>query len=321
MMIHDGSADQGLIVHEVGHNYTDGAAGQQRVARGLAGRGVHQLPDQLVLGDRWAGPAATATPRRTCCELDLDGYSEPPSLRGRALTATSPPTTSRSTPGASCSSTSSAPSWATQTMHRILRTFYERWKYRHVDEAAFRAVAEEVSGRDLSTFFAQWLHTTELYDYAVGRVQTRARRRRVDLTRVEVVRKAPGRFPGGRGGRRRRATPRWRAPTGSPSASGSSSGPARRPREVVLDPLVRAPRLEHAQQPEAARVLARRSCSRRCRGPTSTSTAYFSTRVQPRPADGRAPAGGLVQRRRRASPSACGAGATTWAGSSRTWPW
>ena len=53
-------------------------------------------------------------------------------------------------------------------MHRILQTFYERWKFKHVDEAAFRAVAEEVSQRDLSTFFAQWLHTTELYDYAVG---------------------------------------------------------------------------------------------------------------------------------------------------------
>src|SRR3954465_4495458 len=57
------------------------------------------------------------------------------------------------------------------TMHRILQTFYERWKLKHVDEAAFRAVAEEVSQRDLSTFFAQWLHTTELYDYAVGDVK------------------------------------------------------------------------------------------------------------------------------------------------------
>ena len=34
-----------------------------------------------------------------------------------------------------------------ETMHQILRTFYERWKYRHVDEAAFRSVAEEVSKR------------------------------------------------------------------------------------------------------------------------------------------------------------------------------
>ncbi|HEY9015055.1 MAG TPA: hypothetical protein VIM84_08330, partial [Gemmatimonadales bacterium] len=80
------------------------------------------------------------------------------------------------------------------------------WKLKHVDEAAFRAVAEEVSGRDLSTFFAQWLHTTELYDYAVGRVKVgraavrdsagqKLREAGPWITRVEVLRKAPGRIP------------------------------------------------------------------------------------------------------------------------------
>ena len=59
---------------------------------------------------------------------------------------------------------------------RILQTFYQRWKLKHVDEAAFRAVAEEVSKRDLSNFFPQWLHTTELYDYAVGKVKTEEER-------------------------------------------------------------------------------------------------------------------------------------------------
>jgi len=54
-----------------------------------------------------------------------------------------------------------------------MRTFYDRWKLKHVDEAAFRAVAEEVSGMDLSTLFAQQLHGTALVDYAVGRVTTR----------------------------------------------------------------------------------------------------------------------------------------------------
>src|SRR5439155_27310764 len=80
-------------------------------------------------------------------------------------------------------------------MRRILRTYYERWKLKHVDEAAFRAAAEEVSKRDLSTFFAQWLHSTVLYDYGVGRVKTGRRAGAGWVTRVEVVRKAPGIFP------------------------------------------------------------------------------------------------------------------------------
>ena len=89
----------------------DGPARQQRVARGVAGRGVHQLPDELVLGDdgqgelrRHRGGGALARPRR------LLRAAQP---GGARPTATSPPTTSPSTPAASCSSTSSAPSWAT----------------------------------------------------------------------------------------------------------------------------------------------------------------------------------------------------------------
>ena len=108
-----------------------------------------------------------------------------------------------------------------ETMHRILRTYYDRWKLKHVDEEAFREVAEEVSGMDLTGFFAQGLHSTNLVDYSVGRVTRRrlggSAARRLDVesfggvvvpsrpsaeppsdrwsTRVEVVRKAPGRVP------------------------------------------------------------------------------------------------------------------------------
>jgi hypothetical protein len=81
-----------------------------------------------------------------------------------------------------------------ETMHHILRTYYDRWKLKHVDEEAFREVAEEFSGMDLTGFFAQWLHDTDLTDYTIGRKE----RKKTDSgwsTRVEVVRKSPGRIP------------------------------------------------------------------------------------------------------------------------------
>jgi hypothetical protein len=125
-----------------------------------------------------------------------------------------------------------------ETMRRILRSFYERWKYRHVDEAAFRSVAEEVSGRDLSTFFAQWLHTTELYDYAVGKVRSR---REGDgyLTRVEVVRQAPGRFPQDVAVIARGDTALART-DGLADREWVELRTRTRPRLVLLDPLVRS---------------------------------------------------------------------------------
>src|SRR2546422_11056019 len=36
-----------------------------------------------------------------------------------------------------------------ETMRRILRTYYARWKLKHVGEDCFRGVAEEGSGRGL----------------------------------------------------------------------------------------------------------------------------------------------------------------------------
>jgi hypothetical protein len=81
-----------------------------------------------------------------------------------------------------------------QTMVEILRTYYVRWKLHHVDEAAFKAVAEEVSHRDLSTFFAQWLHEVVLTDYAVQGAKREAMATGWRTT-VNVRRKAPGQFP------------------------------------------------------------------------------------------------------------------------------
>src|SRR5712691_1994150 len=58
-----------------------------------------------------------------------------------------------------------------ETMRRILRTYYARWKLKHVDEDEFRAVCEEVSHQDLKWLFAQWLHATPLIDYELQRVE------------------------------------------------------------------------------------------------------------------------------------------------------
>ncbi|MGH7524499.1 MAG: M1 family metallopeptidase [Gemmatimonadales bacterium] len=79
-------------------------------------------------------------------------------------------------------------------MLEILHRYFDRWKLHHVDEAAFKAVAEEVSHRDLTTFFAQWLHDVAITDYAVRG----ARRQRTATgwrTTIDLERKAPGIFP------------------------------------------------------------------------------------------------------------------------------
>jgi hypothetical protein len=59
------------------------------------------------------------------------------------------------------------------TMARVLRTYHERFRFRHPGSDDFYAVAEEVSGRDLDGFFAQLVERGELVDFEVARLTSR----------------------------------------------------------------------------------------------------------------------------------------------------
>ena len=235
MMVHNGSADQGLIVHEVGHNYVMGLLANNEWREGWLDEGFTSFQTSWF----WETMGRESYPETEAqvLELDLDDYSEPPSLVAEDYRDFASYNIAIYTRGELFFHQLRA-IVGDQVMHRILQTFYARWKYHHVNEAAFRAVAEEVSGRDLSTFFAQWLHTTELYDYAVGRVRT-ARRGDGWLTRVEVVRKAPGRFPQDVAVIAQGDTALGRT-DGLAEREWVEIATATRPRQVVLDPLVRS---------------------------------------------------------------------------------
>jgi hypothetical protein len=60
-----------------------------------------------------------------------------------------------------------------EVMAGIMRTYYERWKFRHPTTDDFVAVAEEVSGRDLGWFFDQFFRTAGALDYAVSSIRSR----------------------------------------------------------------------------------------------------------------------------------------------------
>jgi hypothetical protein len=55
-------------------------------------------------------------------------------------------------------------------MARVMRTYSERWRFRHPRSEDFYAVAEEVSGQDLRPFFAALVEQTGLVDYEVSSI-------------------------------------------------------------------------------------------------------------------------------------------------------
>jgi hypothetical protein len=54
----------------------------------------------------------------------------------------------------------------------VMKTYFERWKFRHPAGGDFIRVAEEVSGRDLSDFFDQALRSPDKLDYAISELSS-----------------------------------------------------------------------------------------------------------------------------------------------------
>ena len=60
-----------------------------------------------------------------------------------------------------------------KTMNRILRTYFNRYKFKHPGTADFKAVVESVTRTKWDQFFEAYIHRGEMADFAVTSVETR----------------------------------------------------------------------------------------------------------------------------------------------------
>jgi hypothetical protein len=58
-----------------------------------------------------------------------------------------------------------------ETMARVMRTYQQRWRYRHPTMLDFIATVKEVSGRNMDWFFQQFFFNSNLVDYAVAEIR------------------------------------------------------------------------------------------------------------------------------------------------------
>jgi Peptidase family M1 domain len=230
MMIMDGSASVGLIVHETGHQYVMGQLANNEWREGWLDEGFSDFQEGWFF-EQHGGPPAYDGLEPDVLELDLERWSEPVSTVSEHFSdfviyqemvyskAHLFYEQLRYVVG-------------DETMRRILRTYFARWHLKHVNEDALREVAEEVSHQDLQWLFGEWLHATPLFDYRLKRVQ---RRRLSDgrwHTTVTIERTGDGRMPVEIGDR---DTIYARA-TGEPAVERIEFTTARRPKRLMLDP-------------------------------------------------------------------------------------
>jgi len=171
MMVMNGGASLGLIVHEVGHNYTMGILANNEWREGFLDEGFTSFQTGWFFERHGAGPALPGLDGGLL-DLDLDRWSEPISLvseRYRDFTTYNVMIYSKG----QLFYEELRYVVGDEAMRKILRLYYARWQLKHVDEEKFRAVCEEVSHQDLGWFFAEWLHATPLFDYRLQQVSRR----------------------------------------------------------------------------------------------------------------------------------------------------
>ena len=191
MMVMDGSASQGLILHEFGHVFTYGILANNEWRSGWLDEGLTDFqtdwaqrltaPEQIGrspiparLAEGYRVNAAAIAPVDTrdldLVELELLEQSQPIGLAAfefRDFGVYNTMIYSRAKLMYSQMRDVMGDSMFTQFMH----DYYDRWALKHVDELAIRAAAERAYGRSLGWFFDQWVHRTGLMDYALGAVR------------------------------------------------------------------------------------------------------------------------------------------------------
>jgi hypothetical protein len=60
-----------------------------------------------------------------------------------------------------------------ETMARVMRTYHERWRFKHPRSEDFFALVNEVTGQDWSWYFDQVVRGTDVVDYDIGSVVSR----------------------------------------------------------------------------------------------------------------------------------------------------
>ena len=214
MMVMDGSASQGLILHEAGHIFTYGILGNNEWRSGWMDEGLtdyqtdwaQKLTPQEKIGmalpparlpEGYRVEAVTVPPKDSTnldqWKLEVQGRAEPVGtsaadfsefgiynemIYGRAKLMYGQ---LRDVMGDSA-------------FKAFLRDYYAMWALKHVDERAMKGAAERAYGHALSWFFEQWVHGTGLMDYSVEGQSTTGTNGAY-RTSVRVVRRGALRHP------------------------------------------------------------------------------------------------------------------------------
>ncbi len=186
MLVMNGSASEGLIVHEVTHQWLHGIMANNEWRHGWLDEGFTSF-----MTNWWFEEKGEKTVWRRTMEAiaasDRAGRLEPIALPGHAF-STSAVYGGMTYTRASVVFRMLREMLGEETFTRGLRLYYRQNRLRHVSPEDFRGAMEQASGRDLKWFFDQWITRTDRLDYGIARVSSVPAGRGRWRTTVEVLR-------------------------------------------------------------------------------------------------------------------------------------
>ncbi len=198
---------EGVTIHEAGHQFWYGVVGNNEFEHAWLDEGLNTFATARVLeaeftpnriAQRYFGGFVPFVFRDMVWSRATDG-NRLAGYRNAARADVQQTPTFRYWPGTAGAITYNKTALWLHTLERhlgwepvreILSVFYRRWQFRHPKPEDFFAIANEVSGQDLSWYFDQVHGGTQIFDYAVQQVTTRPLRDRgfVDGDRRPVFR-------------------------------------------------------------------------------------------------------------------------------------
>jgi hypothetical protein len=190
MMIMNGSASQGLILHEAGHVWTYGILGNNEWRSGWLDEGltdyqtdwalkltpqeqIGRPPEPPRLPEGYRVNAVTIPPYETrwlgLWQNEIDGRSQPiglPAYEFHEFGIYNTMIYER----AKLMYSQLRDVLGDSAFLAFTHDYYNTWALKHVDERAMRVAAEHAYLHDLNWFFDQWVHHTGLMDYSLESV-------------------------------------------------------------------------------------------------------------------------------------------------------
>ena len=174
-------AVEDVIIHEFGHNYWYHLLASNEFEESWMDEGINTYTEIQIMNDKY-GPVGDV--------IDFLGIKINDSQQQRAsylfnadLDPTVRPAWGYYSNGSYGTNSYAKPGMLLTTLHnylgkatmlKIMRTYVERWRFKHPKTRDFINVANEVAGQDLNWFFEQALFSNAVLDYSVDRVFTRA---------------------------------------------------------------------------------------------------------------------------------------------------